>query len=140
MNTENVHANKVSDGASDICVFVVDDDPVMRIAIDKYLSAKHIRVVAIADGFDVLVALEKNQPDLIVSDIHMEKLDGLSLLEGLRNRAETKDIPVLFISSDSGSETMERARALGAKYFLIKPFQLSALFSLIRKILKQTSK
>jgi len=115
-------------------VFVVDDDPVMRSTLKTYLSARGFSVRTIADGLDALMALEKEIPLLIVSDIRMEKCDGLTLLRGLQNRAETSRIPVVFISAYADDDMMMEARKLGASFFLTKPFPLSALQHIIARI------
>lgn len=115
-------------------VFVVDDDPVMRSTLKTYLASKGFEVRTIADGLDALIALEKETPLLIVSDIRMEKCDGLTLLRGLQNRAETSRIPVVFISAYADDDMMMEARNLGATFFLTKPFPLSALQKIIAHI------
>ncbi len=129
MNTEYIQAGKRR-----TYIFVVDDDPIMRASLDKYLTGKGRRVKAIRDGYDVLVDLEKEKPDLIVSDIRMEKLDGISLLKGMQNRIETARIPVIFMSAHADDEIMNQAKDLGAKFFLIKPFPLSSVLELIEKM------
>ena len=118
-----------------VLVFVVDDDPVMRSALTEYLSDKGFKVRAIADGVDALLALEREAPRLIVSDIRMEKCDGLTLLRGLQNRAETRSIPVIFISAFADDEMMNQARQLGASHFMTKPFPLASLHQQIVNIL-----
>jgi two-component system, OmpR family, phosphate regulon response regulator PhoB len=125
--TEYIITNKKKPAAERGLVFVVDDDPVMRSALTMYLSEKGFKVRAIADGIDALLALEREAPRLIVSDIRMEKCDGLTLLRGLQNRAETRGIPVIFISAFADDEMMNQARELGASHFFIKPFPLASL-------------
>ena len=126
-------------------ILVVDDDEFMRYSLNRYLTSHGYRVKTMKDGFDVLLACLYLMPDLIITDIRMPRLDGVTLLEGLRNRPETRNIPVIFMSAFSTDETMEDARKLGAEFFLVKPFPNEKLRALIDMILarheqkKQTS-
>ncbi len=120
-------------------VFVVDDDPMMRDSLKRYLVKAGFDVKTETDGFEVLLLLEYMIPDLIISDIRMPKLDGITLLEGMKNRYKTKNIPVIFMSGQSNDEIIERAKELGARFFLFKPFPLDYLDGLIKKILPAES-
>jgi CheY-like chemotaxis protein len=115
-------------------VFVVDDDPLIRHTLHRFLSGLGLKVMAMDDGFDVLVMCQKFIPDLIVTDIRMPELDGLTLLEGLKNRDETRDIPVIFISAYCHDEAVQRAKGLGAKFLLEKPFSLDRLQDLVEEM------
>ncbi len=114
-------------------VLVVDDDETMRYSLDRYLKKRGIEVKTVADGFDVLLMCLYLTPDLIISDIRMPKLDGMTLLEGLKNNEDTRNIPVIFMSAYADDEVMERAKELGARYFLIKPFPYENLEELLCK-------
>ena len=120
-------------------VFVVDDDPMMRDSLKRYLVKAGFDVKTETDGFEVLLLLEYMIPDLIISDIRMPKLDGITLLEGMKNRYKTKNIPVIFMSGQSNDEIIERAKELGARFFLFKPFPLDYLDGRIKKILPAES-
>jgi CheY-like chemotaxis protein len=113
-------------------LFVVDDDPIIRKSLERSLTANNYEVVAIADGCDVLMKLEEKTPDLIISDIRMERLDGLTLLYALRNRLETRNIPVIFMTAYAEDEIIEEARHLGASFFLTKPFPLPSLIEILK--------
>lgn len=115
-------------------VFVVDDDAIIRDNLQRYLSRLGWEVKTIENGFEVLWLCLYLKPDLIISDIRMPKLDGITLFQGLKNKPETKDIPVIFMSAFATDELMEEARELGANFFLIKPFK----FEYLDKILRQS--
>ena len=112
-------------------VLVVDDDPIIRNSLKRYIDGLGFDAKAVTDGFDVLLLLEYLRPDLIITDIRMPKLDGITLLQALGNKKETRDIPVIFMSAYNNDEIMEQAKELGAKFFLIKPFSLKYLGELI---------
>ena len=116
-------------------ILVVDDDPMLRNSLKRYIDGLGFDAKAVTDGFDVLLLLEYLRPDLIITDIRMPKLDGFTLLQALSNRKETLDIPVIFMSAYSNDEIMEQAKESGAKFFLIKPFTLRYLGKLISQFL-----
>ena len=122
--------------SQDKLIFIVDDDVIFKDALQKYLSrSRHgFKVLAFGDGIEVLVQCLQKCPDLIISDIRMPKLDGISLMEGIKNRKETAKIPIIFMSAYIVDEILDRAKQLGARHFLFKPFPLDYLDELIDKI------
>jgi len=118
-------------------ILIVDDDPVMRNSLARYLAKRGFDVKTVGDGFEVLLLLEYLHPDLIITDIRMPKLDGLTLLQGLKNREPTSKIPVIFMSGCSTDEILQKAKELGALFFLFKPFPLNYLDEVIEEILGQ---
>lgn len=116
-------------------ILVVDDDPVIGKAIEGYLTDKGYKVMVSEDGYDVLVICEEFLPDMILSDIKMPKLDGITLLEALKNNSKTKHIPVVFMSAYREDDLLQKAVKLGAEHFLFKPFPLDALEYSLSKIL-----
>ena len=86
-------------------------------------------VLVAADGEEGLRVARESRPDLIFVDIRLPKMDGMAVLEALRADATTAGLPVVVLSNFSGSDTVERALALGAREYLIKsrtnPVQLA---------------
>ena len=137
MTPPETKTEKLPRDLSEKLILVVDDDQFMRYNLNRFLAARGFRVNAVKDGFDVLTACLYLMPDLIISDIRMPRLDGIALLQGLRHRPETRDIPVIFMSAFVDEEIIEKARRLGAEYFLGKPFSNEHLFSLITMVLER---
>ncbi len=116
-------------------IFVVDDEKLIRNTLRDYLTSREFEVVAIDDGYGVLVQCEKSVPDLIISDVRMPELDGITLLKGLKNRQLTREIPVIFMSGYADDEILAEAIKLGAAHFLFKPFSINAIDEVLKKIL-----
>ena len=116
-------------------VVIVDDDKFIRYAMKRYFSRYEVEVQTLNNGFEVLLFCSYRVPDLIISDIRMPKLDGITLLKGLKNNLYTKDVPVIFMSAYPSDPIMEDAVKLGAKYFLVKPFPFEYLENVIRRAL-----
>lgn len=117
-------------------VMVVEDSQVIYQMIQEALEAKGYDVFVVTNGFEALRDLEEIQPDLIVTDIMMPKLDGLRLCEAIQNRLETKNIPFIFVSSKFDERTVQRGRSIGAKYFIAKPFEMETLVTCVSKVLE----
>jgi len=117
-------------------VMVVEDSQVIYQMVKEALEAAGYEVFVVTNGFEALRDLENITPDLIVSDIMMPKLDGLRLCEAIQNRSETKSIPFIFVSSQFDERTVKRGRAIGARFFIAKPFEMETLVGCVNKVLK----
>ncbi|MFI5157363.1 MAG: two-component regulator propeller domain-containing protein [Sphingobacteriales bacterium] len=79
----------------------------------------------------------KLQPDLVISDIMMPKMDGIQLLNKLKNEAETSHIPVVLLSAQSAIESQIQGLKYGADYYITKPFNIDLILALTENLLKQ---
>ena len=106
-------------------VLLVDDSSTMRKIIGRSLRQAGIEfdnIFEAADGLEALAVLEKEKVDIVLSDINMPNMDGISFLRGKANRANMKDIPVLMISTETGDDIIGEAKSLGAVGSIKKPF------------------
>src|SRR5579859_7667887 len=111
-------------------VLVADDNADMRQYLSRLLAERY-DVVAVADGKLALEAVQKQPPDLVVSDIMMPNLDGFGVLQALRSDAETKTIPVILLSARAGEEAAVEGIDAGADDYLVKPFSARELMARI---------
>lgn len=100
-------------------VLIVDDNPEIQIANRIRLSAAGFQVECAASGALGLELAARQQPDAIVLDIRMPELNGLEVLQVLKQRPETQGIPVVMLSASVGDE--RTALVAGARFFLPKP-------------------
>jgi two-component system, OmpR family, alkaline phosphatase synthesis response regulator PhoP len=117
-------------------ILVVDDEASIRDMLRDVLTAAGHTVVTAADGREALPLTLSDKPDLILSDIRMPKLDGLTLCKALRVNPETKIIPIIMLTSYNTSEHMEAAMAAGADDFLPKPLNVDEVKIRVRSLLK----
>lgn len=106
-------------------VLIVDDSSVMRKIVERALRQAGLdlnRVFEAGSGREALVVLEREQVDLIVSDINMPGMDGLEFLRHLQSRALAPGVPVVMITTESGEEHVREALAAGAQGYIRKPF------------------
>jgi DNA-binding response OmpR family regulator len=115
-------------------VLVVEDEIVTREHLIAILTAAGCAVVAVADGAAALILLSRRPFDLILSDIVMPVLDGLQLLEIIRDkRIET---PVVFLTGRTGRASEARARELGAVDYITKPIDREVLLRRLANALR----
>lgn len=117
-------------------VLVVDDSMSVRRLIEFTLKSKGYSVAAAADGQEALTLLESGHFDLMVLDINMPHLDGLSLLKILRERPQWADLPVLVETAEGQDEDRDKALLLGATACIDKPFKPTELLSRVASLLE----
>ncbi len=115
-------------------ILLLEDDKLLNDAIERYLHAKGHRVTAFRNGGEVLQELQSRAYDLLIFDISVPGIDGLSLLERLHGQRIMT--PVIFISAIVDIEDISRAFDLGCHDYLKKPFHLKELMLRIEKILQ----
>lgn len=109
-------------------VLIIDDEVENRLLLQETLS-KHFDVIEAGDGEEGVRMAKQNQPDLILLDINMPKMDGISACEVLRIHEATRHIPVIMLSALDNEEHRTRAFMKGADDFLGKPFTIKELIA-----------
>ena len=117
-------------------ILVVDDEPAVRDLLREVLTLAGYTVTSAGDGRDALPLTLSDKPDLIITDIRMPRLDGLTLCKALRVNPETRSVPVLMLTNYNTSEQMEAAMAAGADDFLPKPLNVEEIKIRVRAMLK----
>jgi chemosensory pili system protein ChpA (sensor histidine kinase/response regulator) len=120
-------------------VMVVDDSITIRRVTEKMLERHHYQVITAKDGLDAVTKLEDVRPDIMLLDIEMPRMDGFELAAHMQGNEETRDIPLVMISSRTGKKHRERAIGLGVREFLGKPYQDSELLETIEALLKPSA-
>jgi len=104
----------------DVRVLFVEDDPSVAQMYKLKLELDGYQVQVAVDGEVAIQMATSAPPDIIFLDIRLPKLDGLAVLEALRNDQRTKEVPVVILSNYSEKELVERGLKLGALEYLIK--------------------
>lgn len=110
-------------------ILVIDDDPNMRELLRIHLSNAGYDVEVAEDGLDAGYGLLRNRPDLIISDVNMPHLDGFEFVAAIREEAQFRSIPVIFLTSSAEGE--HRGKELGAVGYVAKPVRADKLLSLV---------
>jgi len=117
--------------ASDLTVWVVDDDESIRWVLEKALTRAGIAVRSFAGSAELLEAFDSEAPDVLISDIRMPGIDGLALLERLRG--ERPALPIIITTAHSDLDAAVMAYRGGAFEYLPKPFDVDAVVALVRR-------
>jgi DNA-binding response OmpR family regulator len=123
--------------APDAPILVVDDDPKIVALVRTYLERERFRVVTAADGPGALRAVEEHQPRLVVLDLMLPGLDGLSVIRRARALGET---PILVLSARGSTGDRILGLSEGADDYLPKPFSPAELVVRVRTILRRTER
>src|SRR5580658_5117914 len=110
-----------------IKVLSVDDSRTMRLIVTRAFMPYDCVVIEAANGEEGLAAAAREKPDLILLDITMPVMDGLTMLSKLKANDELKQIPVIMLTAESGRENVLRIAKLGVHDYLVKPFRVEQL-------------
>ena len=122
-------------------VMVADDDPVIRMLLKKFLEGAGFAIVEAVDGEEALAAIASaTPPDMLLSDIHMPKMDGLALVKGVRETLGLSDLPIIMLTTESSDKSQELAFKLGADDYIIKPFKAPLVIARINAALRRAGK
>lgn len=118
-------------------ILVVEDDKDLNRLLCTSLEAEGYGVDCCFDGEDALLYTSGTNYDVIIMDIMMPKIDGLTAVEKMRSRGVIS--PILFLSAKSGVEDKINGLEVGGDYYLTKPFQMNELLAVIRAMLRKYS-
>jgi len=114
-------------------VMVVDDSLTVRKITSRMLSRENFEVATAKDGVDGLQQLQDIEPDVILLDIEMPRMDGFEFARNVRADAKTKHIPIIMITSRTAEKHRNRALELGVNAYMGKPYQEEQLLQMIRQ-------
>ena len=132
--TENINSEKPEDDAP--LLLLVEDNPELLNYLQN-LFAENYRIITAMDGAEGLVKSQENAPDLIVSDIMMPKMNGIEMLDKLRNDFQTSHIPIILLSAKSSIESQLQGIKYGADAYITKPFNPDVLQAQIDNLIRQ---
>ncbi len=119
-------------------ILVVDDDKTLRIVLKRYLEKQGYQVEVVESGKEGLVAFSKNPPDLVVSDVVMPEMDGLTFCRTLRSTPSGQLVPFIFLSCKGQLEDRIQGHSTGADDYLTKPFDTRELLAKIEVQLERS--
>ena len=116
-----------SDPARPPQVLVVDDSVTVRKVTGRLLERHGMEVLTAKDGVEALEVMQSQQPDIVLLDIEMPRMDGFEVASHMRHDSRLKDIPIIMITSRTGDKHREHALSLGVNEYMGKPFQEDVL-------------
>jgi two-component system chemotaxis response regulator CheY len=115
-------------------IMVVDDSASLRQVVAMTLKGAGYDVVEASDGKDALGKLSGQRVHLIVSDVNMPNMDGITMVKAIKQRPDYKFTPIMMLTTESDKEKMMQGKAAGAKAWLVKPFQPPTLLDAVSKL------
>ena len=117
-------------------ILIVDDFDDTRLLLRTWLQRKGFRVVEADDGNHAVAAAESARPDLIIMDVEMPELDGLSATRQIRELTNSDAVPIVAVSAYGADQYRARALAAGCNEYVSTPFEPEELERLIRGLIK----
>lgn len=114
-------------------ILIVDDNDDIIITYRVVLDRMGYGVVVAHDGREVLTEIDESKPDMVLLDVRLPGLSGTEVCRLIKERAQTKDIPVVAITASMSTETRKMMAEVGADEFLLKPIDVSDLNRVVKK-------
>ena len=139
-NPEIIKDEKIEENAEEAAskkkVVIIDDNPDILDFLDKVLSSKYFIITA-GSGEEGLALLESNKPDIVVSDVMMEGIDGFEVCKRIKSNINISHIPVILLTAKTDTESKVEGLEAGADAYIEKPFAASHLIAQIDNLLKK---
>ena len=117
-------------------ILVVDGEPNVRLSLQFLLVEAGYRVRTAGDGNEALAEVARERPDLLLLDVRLPRIDGLTVCSRLKSEAGHRDLPIVFLSTQTREAERAKGLALGADDFISKPFAAEDLLGRIARALE----
>ena len=116
-------------------IITVDDAATMRKMISFTLKGAGHEVIEAGDGAEALNTLKTRGVDLVITDVNMPNMDGITLTRNLRTLPQFARTPIILLTTESSPEKKAEGKAAGATGWIVKPFQQEQLLAVVAKVL-----
>lgn len=115
-------------------ILTVDDSKTIREMVDYTLTKAGYQVFTAQDGVEALKVADLNNPELIITDLNMPNMDGITLITKLREVAKFKTIPILMLTTEYTDDMKIKGKTAGATGWIVKPFDPEKLLQVVNKV------
>ena len=116
-------------------ILVVDDSASLRQVVGIALTRAGYEVIEAGDGVEALTRLDGRKINLVISDVNMPRMDGITFVAQLKQNPRYKFTPVIMLTTEDGSDRMQQGRVAGAKAWIVKPFSPPVLLDAVSKLI-----
>ena len=120
-------------------VLIVDDEPLTQDMLRLMLEPAGFRVTGAEHGLEALEKVKESKPDIMILDVMMPHMDGITVCKKLRSNAETADLPIIMLSGKTHLNAVEEGMRAGANRYLAKPMSRAELIQNLREVLAETA-
>jgi two-component system, chemotaxis family, chemotaxis protein CheY len=117
-------------------VLIVDDSTSMRQMVSFTLKEAGFDVIEGVNGKDALSRVQGKSVNLVITDLNMPEMDGITMIRQLRSKPEYKFTPILMLTTESQQERKQEGKAAGATGWIVKPFNPEQLLQVVGKVLR----
>lgn len=116
-------------------IVIAEDDPSIRSLVAQLLTLDGFAVTAVGDGGSALETVLADTPALVVLDLMMPRMDGLEVLQAIRDNEATRTTPVVIVTAKTDDETTWAGWRGGCDYYMTKPFEPEDLIAAVHRLL-----
>ena len=116
-------------------IMTIDDSAIVRQMVRFTLEDAGYDVVEACDGMDALEKLDGSGVEMMLVDVNMPRLDGISLIKKAREQTAFKFIPMIMLTTESQADKKQEGKSAGATGWIVKPFKPEQLLSVVKKVL-----
>lgn len=120
-------------------VLIVDDEPMTQDLLRLMLEPAGFRVTGAEHGLEALEKVQEIKPDIMILDVMMPHMDGITVCKKIRSNPETADLPIVMLSGKTHLNAIEEGLQAGANRYLPKPMSRSDLIQNLREVLAETA-
>jgi two-component system chemotaxis response regulator CheY len=117
-------------------ILIVDDSESIREVVKFTLENEGHEVLVGDDGTDAVKFLDGRNIDLVITDLHMPEMDGITLIKEIRKKDAYQRIPILFLTTESQASKKMEAKEAGATGWILKPFVPAKLIAAVNKVIR----
>lgn len=115
-------------------ILVVDDSETLRKVVSIALSGAGYEVIEACDGKDALSKLNGEKINLIISDVNMPNMDGITFVKEVKKMANYKFTPIIMLTTESEESKKQEGKDAGAKAWVVKPFKPEKMLDAVQKL------
>ncbi len=116
-------------------IMIVDDSDSLRQVVNIALSSAGYHVIEACDGVDALGKLDGNKIQLIICDVNMPNMDGITFVKALKQLPAHKFTPVIMLTTDGHEAKKQEGQVAGAKAWVVKPFKPAQMLAAVSKLI-----
>lgn len=117
-----------------IKVLAIDDSRTIRNLVRKAMEEAGFACTTADDGVQGVERFAEVEPDVVITDINMPRMDGFGVIDAIRGGGTNRSVPILVLTTESAEELKARARQAGATGWIVKPFEDTAIVSVVRRV------
>lgn len=119
-------------------ILIVDDDIGIRMLLSKFLQRHGFETILAEDGLEGMEIAKKIQPDLIILDVVMPRMDGLTAARLIKFYKPLSEVPIIFLTAKDAEKEIELAQEARAEVYITKPFDVNQVIHVVKELLAQS--